>query len=119
MIKDLLIIIITLILIDSIWLYIINKKYAEQIESIQNEPMKINYLSAILVYILLAYGLYYFNKNELVLNKRIQNGVVLGLVSYGVYDFTNGAIFNKWDFRIATLDTLWGGILLGTTAYFL
>jgi uncharacterized membrane protein len=118
MIKDLLVIIIVLILIDSIWLYLINSNYARQVESIQGEPMQINYLSAALVYILLAYGLYYFNKDEPLQSKRIQNSIILGLVSYGIYDFTNGTIFKKWDFKIATLDTLWGGILLGTTSYF-
>ncbi len=118
MIKDLLVIIIVLVLIDSIWLYLINSNYNKQIELIQGEPMQVNYLSAVLVYILLAFGLYYFNKDEYLQSKRIKNGVILGLISYGVYDFTNGTIFKKWDFKIATLDTLWGGILLGTTSYF-
>jgi hypothetical protein len=37
--------------------------------------------------------------------------------TYGVYDFTNGAIFKKWDFRLGVMDTIWGSILCGSTIY--
>jgi len=35
----------------------------------------------------------------------------------GVYETTNYAFFNEWSPLLVLLDTLWGGILLGTTTF--
>ena len=115
--KDILLIFVILILIDLIWLYLIKDKYAEQILNIQNQEMVVNYYSAFVVYVLLAIGLYYFTKDEKDISKKVQNAALFGLVSYGVYDFTNGAIFKNWDFKLGIADTLWGSILCGSTIY--
>ena len=40
------------------------------------------------------------------------HAVILGLCIYGVYESTNLAIFEKWDFETLVIDTLWGGVLL-------
>lgn len=42
---------------------------------------------------------------------------IFGIVVYGVYDFTCGAIFKEWDFQLAILDILWGGIVFTVTKY--
>lgn len=117
MIKNILVILIVLLLIDSVWLYIIKDKYTEQIEIVQEKEFIPNYLSAALVYILLAFGLYYFTKDEVDLQEKIKKGALLGLVSYGVYDFTNGALFSDWNMHLALADTIWGAVLLGSTVY--
>jgi uncharacterized membrane protein len=39
------------------------------------------------------------------------DGAVLGLVLYGVYDFTNLAIFTKWSWIGTIVDILWGTAL--------
>ena len=41
-------------------------------------------------------------------------GAVYGLVLYGVYDFTNRAILEKWSLRLALADVAWGMVLNGT-----
>ena len=38
---------------------------------------------------------------------------------YGVFNFTNLAIFKKWSWTLALIDTLWGGILLVLSALFI
>ena len=91
--------------------------YMNQIEIIQKKQVSPNLISAALVYVLLAIGLYYFTKDEVDIKEKVVKGVLLGLVSYGVYDFTNGALFSDWNMKIAVADTLWGGILMGSTAY--
>jgi uncharacterized membrane protein len=117
MYKNIIVLIVLLLAVDSIWLFLINKKYSKMVKDIQNDKMELNYYSAIIVYLLIAIGLYYLiirgtNKDQ------IKKAIIFGLVSYGIYDFTNGAIFKKWDFKLAIGDTIWGGILCGLTVFF-
>ncbi len=117
MIKEIIIIFIILILIDILWLNFIKDKYFEQILQIQKKEMVINYKYALIVYLLLAFGLYYINKDNYDINNKLKNAALIGLVSYGVYDFTNAAIFEDWNIKIALLDTLWGTILCSSTIF--
>ena len=43
-------------------------------------------------------------------------GAALGLVIYGVYDFTCVAIFKDWPVMMAFVDWLWGTILCAFSA---
>ena len=43
-------------------------------------------------------------------------GVVLGLVAYGTYNFTNMATVKNWSAIVVFVDTFWGGILTGSSA---
>ena len=43
-------------------------------------------------------------------------GAALGLVIYGVYDFTCLAIFKNWPLMMAFVDCLWGTILCAISA---
>ena len=43
-------------------------------------------------------------------------GAALGVVIYGVYDFTCVAIFKDWPVMMAFVDWLWGTILCGFSA---
>lgn len=117
MLKDIIIIIILLVLIDSFWLYLIKDKYSQQILNIQKEPMEVNLYSAFIVYLLIAYALIYLTKNEQDIMEKVKIGFIFGITSYGIYDFTNGAILKNWDFKLAIGDTIWGGILCASTMY--
>jgi len=116
MLKDIIILVIILIIVDSIWLYLIKDKYSEQILNIQKEPLTVNLYSAAIVYFLIAYGLLYLTKNA-TNHEKIKMAFVFGITSYGIYDFTNGALLKNWDFNIAILDTIWGGILCSSSMY--
>lgn len=117
MIKNILLIFIILLLIDLIWLYLIKDKYAQQIVKIQNQEVVVNYNSALFVYVLLAIGLYYLSINKTDIMTKVKLSALFGLITYGVYDFTNGAIFKEWDFKLAIMDTIWGSILCASTMY--
>ena len=117
MIKNILLIFIILLLIDLIWLYLIKDKYAKQILKIQNQELVVNYYSALFVYVLLAIGLYYLSLNKTDIMTKVKISALFGLITYGVYDFTNGAIFKDWDFKLAIMDTMWGSILCASTMY--
>ena len=117
MIKNILLIFIILLLIDLIWLYLIKDKYAQQIVKIQNQEVVVNYNSALFVYVLLAIGLYYLSINKTDIMTKVKLSALFGLITYGVYDFTNGAIFKDWDFKLAIMDTMWGSILCASSMY--
>ena len=117
MIKNILLIFIILLLIDLIWLYLIKDKYAQQILKIQNQELVVNYYSALFVYVLLAVGLYYLSLNKTDIMTKVKISALFGLITYGVYDFTNGAIFKGWDFKLAIMDTMWGSILCASSMY--
>lgn len=44
-------------------------------------------------------------------------GVVLGLMAYGTYEFTNYATLRDWTMQQVVLDTIWGGALTGLAAW--
>lgn len=44
-------------------------------------------------------------------------GVALGLFAYGTYEFTNYATLRDWSFEQVVVDTIWGGVLTGASAW--
>ena len=105
---------IILVAIDSIYLYLIKSIFEKQISSIQGSPLKLNIYGAILCYIILVFGINYFILST---NKSVLDAFILGIIIYGVYETTNLALFKKWSPYIATLDTIWGGVLFALTTY--
>lgn len=103
---------ITMLLLDAIYLTTFRDFYNSQIRSVQGFDVKMKIIPAILVYILLVFGLNYFILNE---KRPIRDAFLLGLVIYGVFDLTNMAIFDKWNIKSVVIDTMWGGILFALT----
>ena len=44
-------------------------------------------------------------------------GALLGLMCYATYEFTNMATLRGWSWEMVAMDTIWGGILTGGSAY--
>ncbi|QXT40101.1 DUF2177 family protein [Gymnodinialimonas ceratoperidinii] len=44
-------------------------------------------------------------------------GIALGLMAYGTYEFTNYATLRDWSMQQVAVDTLWGGVLTGFSAW--
>ncbi len=44
-------------------------------------------------------------------------GVALGLMAYGTYEFTNYATLRDWSIEQVIIDTSWGGVLTGFSAW--
>ena len=112
--KTILLSLMTLISIDSIYLYLIKNLFEKHISTIQSSELQINMYGAIICYILLSFGLNYFILNT---NKSISDAFILGLVIYGVFESTNLALFTKWPSYFVFVDTLWGGILFALTTF--
>lgn len=101
---------IALFAIDILWL-LTGGIYARYIvQKIQGMPMQVRILSAAIVYFFLAYMLLQVSSAK--------QAFMYGLCIYGVYDFTNNALLNDYDWKFAVADTLWGGVLF-TLAYLL
>ena len=63
-------------------------------------------------YIFLIFGLNYFILDQ---NRSVFDAFLFGLVIYGVFDSTNMAIFKKYNWNVAIMDTIWGGTLMALT----
>jgi len=50
-------------------------------------------------------------------NANLTQAFILGATTYGIYEFTNMALFKDWDYKMAMIDTLWGGILYSLSTY--
>ena len=44
----------------------------------------------------------------------VASGALFGVVLYGVYDFTNLSVLEKWTVRMTLVDIAWGAVLCGT-----
>uniref|UniRef100_A0A6C0F697 DUF2177 family protein n=1 Tax=viral metagenome TaxID=1070528 RepID=A0A6C0F697_9ZZZZ len=105
---------IIFVCIDSLYLTLMSPYMLNQVKSVQGSPLKMNFLAAIICYLFLVFGLYYF----IIKPKRsIRDAFLLGVVIYSVFELTNMAIFKNWSIFTVLLDTLWGGVLFGTTTY--
>ena len=100
--------------LDAVYLSLIKEPYLQQIENIQLTKPSVKMIGVFLSYTFMIFGINYF-----ILQKKasLLDAFLFGLVIYGVYDATAYALFTKWSVNLAIIDTLWGGILMMTTAY--
>ena len=76
--------------------------------------------AAMVVYVCIAVGILFFGlpnaQGDYVL--ALSYGVMLGFVTYGIYDFTNYSILANWPWRITLIDFSWGMVLCGLSSVF-
>ena len=114
--------IISLLILDVLWLSIfMNKKYQTQVMEIQGSDMFVNKPMVVLTYTLMIIGLVVFVLPNIrkghELKDSLMYGFLFGMIVYGVYDFTNHAIFKKWNTTLAIIDILWGGFVYFIASY--
>ena len=105
---------ILMLLVDAIYLKTISPHFNKMFIKIQGSGISINWLGFTLSYISLIAGLYYFILRQ---NKSPYEAFILGVFVYSVYDMVNFATFKKWDFKLALIDSIWGGILFSLITY--
>ena len=99
----------SMLFIDSVYLSNIGgPMFDNMVKKIQKDDMKLNIYGAIGAYILMILALYKF---IIVERKPPTDAFILGVCIYGVFDFTNYAIFKNYSLIVGLLDLLWGGIL--------
>ena len=100
--------------IDMVWLVLVAKKfYQEQIGFLMKPD--INWLAAIIFYLLFIVGLVTFvispaiEKHSWV--HAILFGALFGLITYSTYDLTNLATVKDWPVLVTVVDLIWGTVL--------
>ena len=113
---DIIIMTILILVLDRVYLYGIRNIFSKQIMDVQHTPLQMDRVAAMLCYLLIIVGLYYFVLYE---NKSIVEAMILGIVIYGTYELTTKALIKNWRWKTVVLDTVWGGVLFGlVTAIF-
>jgi len=105
--------------IDMIWLTVISKNfYAKNIGFLMKPD--INWIAAILFYLLFIVGLVVF-----VITPAVEKGswtlalllgALFGLITYATYDLTNLATIKDWPVLITIVDLIWGTVLAASVS---
>lgn len=112
--KDIIIPSLVLFVLDIIYIYLNSDNLRNLVVGIQKSNVKINYISAVLAYIFILSGYYYFVTRPYA---DVKTAVCLGIFVYGTYTLTNSAFLKDWKTEIVVIDILWGGFLFGATTY--
>ncbi len=105
--------------IDAIWLGFVAKDfYAQQLGGLLREQFDM--VAAGGFYLAYVAGIVYFAIAPALAQGSwklaLLNGVLLGLIAYGTYDFTNLATLKGWPVIVTVVDVTWGGVLTGASA---
>jgi len=101
---------IILLILDFAFIWLNKVTFQNQIIQVQRVILQPDYLGAILSYICIILLLFIFIIRP---RRSVQEAFILGILVYGVFEFTNKAIFKKWQYMTVFIDILWGGILFG------
>lgn len=102
------------LLLDFIFLYSNRNTFEKQVIQVQRVSLQMKPLGAILCYLFLIIGLYFFILRE---RKTPLEAFLFGLVVYGVYETTTYTLLKNWHFTTVITDTLWGGVLFYLTTF--
>ena len=104
-----------LLAVDTLYLYNIGMiTFQKNVQLIQKMPLELNIYGALLSYVCVIGILYYFIISQ---RKPVFDAFLLGIFLYGTFDMTNLAIFKKYAWLTAIIDTLWGGTLFAFTTW--
>jgi uncharacterized membrane protein len=111
-----------MLVIDTLWLNLyMGKIFKEMIKKITGKTMKIDLVAVILAYACMVLGVRYLGipniRNTHILKDSLYYGTLLGLLSFGVFDFTNKAVIPGYTWGVTLLDISWGCILNILTLY--
>jgi uncharacterized membrane protein len=105
--------------IDMIWLGLVAKNFYSQY---LGHLMKadVNWLAAILFYLLFIVGLIIFVIQPALEKNSYQQALILGalfgLITYATYDLTNLATLKNWPIIVTVVDLIWGMVLSSLVA---
>jgi len=105
--------------LDMVWLGLVAKSfYAKHIGFLMKS--NVNWVAAILFYLLFAGGLVAFviapavDKGSWV--RALLVGALFGLITYATYDLTNLATLKDWPFVVTVVDLAWGMVLASSVS---
>lgn len=108
---------ISMLLLDAVWLgTMMSRFYKPRMSHLLAE--KASYAPVVIFYLLYAVAVLFLVvqpalKNTTSLFQVFLYGALLGLASYGAYDFTNQATLKGWTTSLTVVDLLWGAFITG------
>lgn len=103
-------------LLDGIYITLISGQFRSMVQEITNKKSDISFdiVSAIMTYVVMVFMLWYFILKE---KRSPFEAALFGSGIYAIYDFTNKATLPGWTWSFSIMDTIWGGVLFGTTTW--
>lgn len=105
--------------IDMVWLGFVAKGFYRRHLGHLLSP-KVNWMAAILFYLLFIFGLLVFIVRPAVLagapGRAFLLGALFGLIAYATYDLTNLATVKDWPLLVTVVDLVWGTVLGGSVS---
>ena len=121
-IKELIVVSIYFLIFDYVWLsYFFKNYWTTMISRIQLSQFKANLNYAVFSYILMTLSVLIFvlpkigEQNTFL--DSIKYGGLMGLIIYGIFDFTNLAIFERYSVGVGLADVAWGTFLFTLVTY--
>lgn len=115
--KTIIIIGVAALAADAIWLTLRADYHNALFAGVQGSPIKMRFLPAIGVYLLLPIIVYFSAvKDAPDLRTAIYRGLITGALLYGFYDLTNYATLKGWTLGMTVSDTAWGATVCGLGA---
>ena len=99
---------------DAIYLLLTSKLTLAVISKVQNAPLKLRVLPAIICYVFIISLIYKFLIEK---EAPLYEAFLLGAFVYGIYETTNMATLKDWSPQMVVLDTLWGGALFALSVW--
>ena len=111
------VLLLTMIVLDVVWLTATATTSRTMIAAIQGSPLQIRWIPAAFVYILMVVATWFFAVQPAkTIGEAGINGALLGFCMYGLYDLTNYATLTRYTLSFALTDMAWGTLLLATAA---
>ncbi len=105
--------------IDMIWLAVVAKNFYQKHIGFLMRP-DINWLAAIIFYLLFISGLIVFVITPAMVKQSWVHaavyGALFGLVTYATYDLTNLATVKDWPLVVTLVDLAWGSVLAASVS---
>ena len=122
---------VCIVLFDIVWFSVSSGFYKKEIGFLFGPSL--NYIPALLFYLLYAVGILFFVVFPLLKGAGLDVGVAsagafaryskaflvgafFGLIAYGTYDLTNHTTINNWPLLVTVVDMLWGGLATGVVS---
>ena len=107
--------VLAMLVLDLCWINANKHMYASMVQKVQSKAMRVSGVPALLAYVLMILGLVWFvlpaaqkDSSKSVVMKALKYGAMFGLITYGIFNATNAALFSDYSLRVALVDTLWG-----------
>jgi uncharacterized membrane protein len=105
--------------IDMVWLAVVAKNFYQKQVGFLMKP-DINWLAAIIFYLLFITGLIVFVIMPAMVKQSwvhaLLYGALFGLVTYATYDLTNLATVKDWPLLVTVVDLAWGSVLAASVS---